>query len=87
MATYSATHLEKYSSLKLLISMLQIASAFGIAVFCMSKYDFAARVFYCSAATKRTALEVSIVSYFIVALEAVIILMFGCVYYLNVKRR
>ncbi|EYC11700.1 hypothetical protein Y032_0050g2053 [Ancylostoma ceylanicum] len=52
----------------------------------MHKYDFNATTFYCSGATKATMFEVSVSSYAIVAFEAIIIVVFGFVYHLNVKR-
>ncbi|RCN29489.1 hypothetical protein ANCCAN_24753 [Ancylostoma caninum] len=67
-------------------TQLQFISALGIAVYTMRKYDFDARTFYCSGATKDTMFEVSITSYSIVAFEAIIIVMFGCIYHLNVRR-
>ncbi|RCN40901.1 hypothetical protein ANCCAN_13167 [Ancylostoma caninum] len=83
-------HLSTYESSTVVtgfaLATFSFISALGIAVYTMRKYDFDARTFYCSGATKDTMFEVSITSYSIVAFEAIIIVMFGCIYHLNVRR-
>ncbi|EPB70228.1 hypothetical protein ANCCEY_10674 [Ancylostoma ceylanicum] len=69
----------------ILMSAVVISST-GLSAYCMKNYDFTARTFYCTAATKSTMYDVSTTSYFIVVVEAIIILLFGYVYYLNLRK-
>ncbi|RCN44526.1 hypothetical protein ANCCAN_09517 [Ancylostoma caninum] len=84
-------HLSTYESSKSTLGSALVAfsiiSSFGFMVFATKNYNFTGTTFYCTAATKSTLLDISTTSYFMVAVEAIIVLLFGCVYYLNLKKR
>ncbi|KAK5984103.1 hypothetical protein GCK32_004305 [Trichostrongylus colubriformis] len=68
------------------MASLSVIFALGISLYSMHKYSFIDKTFYCSAATPFTMFEISLSSYFVVIMEAVILIMFGLVYLWNVKR-
>ncbi|EYC32193.1 hypothetical protein Y032_0003g1451 [Ancylostoma ceylanicum] len=83
---YLSSYESSKSTLGFALVAFSVISSTGLSAYCMKNYDFTARTFYCTAATKSTMYDVSTTSYFIVVVEAIIILLFGYVYYLNLRK-
>ncbi|KHJ83270.1 hypothetical protein OESDEN_17033 [Oesophagostomum dentatum] len=65
----------------------QVVSATAVAVYAVSKYGFDSQAtFYCGAATMQKMLDISMICFLLMALEALIIALFCYVYYLNLKK-
>ncbi|XGW20651.1 hypothetical protein V3C99_003992 [Haemonchus contortus] len=69
-----------------IMAILSVIFALGIASYGMHKYNIEEETFYCSAATTDTINDTTTGGYLIVAMEAVILIMFGMLYIWNIKR-
>ncbi|EYC32196.1 hypothetical protein Y032_0003g1452 [Ancylostoma ceylanicum] len=83
---YLSSYESSSSTLGFVLAVFSITSSFALTIYGTKNYNFTGRMFYCTAATKSTLLDISATSYFVVAVEAIIILLFGCVYHLSLKK-
>ncbi|RCN44527.1 hypothetical protein ANCCAN_09518 [Ancylostoma caninum] len=84
---YLSTYESSKSTIGFALVAFSIASSFGFMFYSTKNFNLTSRTFYCTSATKSTLLDISTTSYFMLAVESITILLFGCVYYLSLRRR
>ena len=65
----------------------QIVTSTVIAGQALYRSNYDKPTFFCGGATKQSMLELSLTCFLLIAIEAVILLLFFYVYYLNLKKR